>query len=475
MHTTTTIPTMSPSTATPPSTAPLSTENTPQNITENAGEQLHHVVIIGGGFGGLYAAQKLGKSNVKVTLIDRRNFHLFQPLLYQVATGSLSPADIASPLRTVLADNKNTSVLMGEVIDIDPQAQLVKLKNQLAVHYDSLIVATGVSHHYFGNDQWSEQAPGLKTIEDAINIRRRILSAFEAAEKTSDPQFRESLMNFVVIGGGPTGVELAGTLAELAHRTLSNEFTNIDTKNAKIILIEGTDRVLPPYHADLSAAAKKSLVELGVDVKTSAMVTNIQDNVVTFKCGEEIENIESHTVLWAAGVKASTMGKVLSDRVNAELDRVGRVIVQPDMSIASHPNIYVIGDLANYPHQGDRPLPGVAPVAMQQGEYVAHHIEAKVLAKEPVKFKYQDFGSLAVIGRHEAVADFKFIRLKGWLAWFIWTFVHIYYLIEFDNKLLVMIQWGWNYFTHRRGARLITGKYLQVLEEMEGIRVSYPQ
>lgn len=364
---------------------------------------------------------------------------------------------------------------MGEVIDIDPQAQLVKLKNQLAVHYDSLIVATGVSHHYFGNDQWSEQAPGLKTIEDAINIRRRILSAFEAAEKTSDPQFRESLMNFVVIGGGPTGVELAGTLAELAHRTLSNEFTNINTKNAKIILIEGTDRVLPPYHADLSAAAKKSLVELGVDVRTSAMVTNIQDNVVTFKCGEEIENIESHTILWAAGVKASTMGKVLSDRVNAELDRVGRVIVQPDMSIASHPNIYVIGDLANYPHQGDRPLPGVAPVAMQQGEYVAHHIEAKVLAKEPAKFKYNDFGSLAVIGRHEAVADFKFIRLKGWLAWFIWTFVHIYYLIEFDNKLLVMIQWGWNYFTHRRGARLITGKYLQVLEEMEGIRVSYPQ
>jgi NADH dehydrogenase len=475
MHTTTTIPTMSPSTATPPSTAPLSTENTPQNITENTDEQLHHVVIIGGGFGGLYAAQKLGKSNVKVTLIDRRNFHLFQPLLYQVATGSLSPADIASPLRTVLADNKNTSVLMGEVIDIDPQAQLVKLKNQLAVHYDSLIVATGVSHHYFGNDQWSEQAPGLKTIEDAINIRRRILSAFEAAEKTSDPQFRESLMNFVVIGGGPTGVELAGTLAELAHRTLSNEFTNIDTKNAKIILIEGTDRVLPPYHADLSAAAKKSLVELGVDVKTSAMVTNIQDNVVTFKCGEEIENIESHTILWAAGVKASTMGKVLSDRVNAELDRVGRVIVQPDMSIESHPNIYVIGDLANYPHQGDRPLPGVAPVAMQQGEYVAHHIEAKVLAKEPAKFKYQDFGSLAVIGRHEAVADFKFIRLKGWSAWFIWTFVHIYYLIEFDNKLLVMIQWGWNYFTHRRGARLITGKYLQVLEEMEGIRVPYPQ
>ncbi|MFN5502982.1 MAG: NAD(P)/FAD-dependent oxidoreductase [Pseudanabaena sp.] len=432
----------------------------------------HHVVIIGGGFGGLYAAQKLGKSKVpvKVTLIDKRNFHLFQPLLDQVATGSLSPADIASPLRAVLAENKNTSVVMGEVLDIDPQAQVVKLKNHLDISYDSLIVATGVSHHYFGNDQWSEQAPGLKTIEDAINMRRRILSAFEAAEKTHDPKFKEALMNFVVIGGGPTGVELAGTLAELAHRTLSDEFANIDTKQARIILIEGTDRVLPPYHADLSEAAKQSLLKLGVEVKTSAMVTNIEEHVVTIKCGDQVEQIKAQTILWAAGVKASSMGKVLGDRLNAELDRVGRVVVQPDMSIANYPNVYVIGDLANYPHQGDRPLPGVAPVAMQQGEYVAHHIEAKIEEKEPSKFKYWDFGSLAVIGRHEAVADFKFIRLKGWLAWFIWTFVHVYYLIEFDNKLLVMIQWGWNYFTHRRGARIITGRYLQVLEEMEGIR-----
>jgi NADH dehydrogenase len=432
----------------------------------------HHVVIIGGGFGGLYAAQKLGKSKVpvKVTLIDKRNFHLFQPLLYQVATGSLSPADIASPLRAVLAENKNTSVVMGEVLDIDPQAQLVKLKNHLDISYDSLIVATGVSHHYFGNDQWSEQAPGLKTIEDAINMRRRILSAFEAAEKTHDPKFKEALMNFVVIGGGPTGVELAGTLAELAHRTLSDEFTNIDTKKARIILIEGTDRVLPPYHAELSEAAKQSLLKLGVEVKTNAMVTNIENNVVTFKLGEQVEQIQAQTILWAAGVKASPMGKILGDRLNAELDRVGRVVVQPDLSIANYPNVYVIGDLANYPHQGDRPLPGVAPVAMQQGEYVAHHIEAKVQEKEPSKFKYWDFGSLAVIGRHEAVVDFKFIRLKGWLAWFIWTFVHVYYLIEFDNKLLVMVQWGWNYFTHRRGARIITGRYLQVLEEMEGIR-----
>jgi NADH dehydrogenase len=439
--------------------------------TQNESDRLHHVVIIGGGFGGLYAAQKLGKSPVKVTLIDKRNFHLFQPLLYQVATGSLSPADIASPLRAVLAANKNTRVVMGEVIDIDPQAQMVKLKNKLDIAYDSLIVATGVSHHYFGNDQWSEQAPGLKTIEDAINMRRRILSAFEAAEKTQDPKFKEALMNFVVIGGGPTGVELAGTLAELAHRTLSDEFTNIDTKKARIILIEGTDRVLPPYHADLSEAAKQSLIKLGVEVKTSAMVTNIEDHVVTLKCGEQVEQIQAQTILWAAGVKASPMGKVLGDRVGAELDRVGRVVVQSDMSVASHPNVYVIGDLANYPHQGDRPLPGVAPVAMQQGEYVAHHIEAKILQKEPAKFKYQDLGSLAVIGRHEAVADFKFLRLKGWLAWFIWTFIHIYYLIEFDNKLIVMIQWGWNYFTHRRGARIITGKYLAVLEEMEGIRL----
>lgn len=438
---------------------------------QNQSDRPHHVVIIGGGFGGLYAAQKLGKSPVKVTLIDKRNFHLFQPLLYQVATGSLSPSDIASPLRAVLAKNKNTSVIMGEVVDIDPQAQVVKLKNNLEIDYDSLIVATGVSHHYFGNDQWSEQAPGLKTIEDAINMRRRILSAFEAAEKTDDPKLKESLMNFVVIGGGPTGVELAGTLAELAHRTLSDEFTNIDTKKAKIILIEGTDRVLPPYHADLSEAAKQSLIKLGVEVRTGVMVTNIEDHVVTVKFGDQVEQIQAQTILWAAGVKASSMGKVLGDRLQAELDRVGRVIVQPDMSISTHPNIYVIGDLANYTHQGDRPLPGVAPVAMQQGEYVAHHIEAKVQQKESSKFRYLDLGSLAVIGRHEAVADFNFMRIKGWLAWFIWTFVHIYYLVEFDNKLLVMIQWGWNYFTHRRGARLITGKYLQVLEEMEGIRV----
>ncbi|MBD2189381.1 NAD(P)/FAD-dependent oxidoreductase [Pseudanabaena mucicola] len=437
---------------------------------QNDRDHLHHVVIIGGGFGGLYAAQKLGKAPVKVTLIDRRNFHLFQPLLYQVATGSLSPADIASPLRSVLAKNKNTSVVMGEVVDIDAKAQVVKLKNNLAINYDSLIVATGVSHHYFGNDQWSEQAPGLKTIEDAINMRRRILSAFEAAEKTHDSQFKESLMNFVVIGGGPTGVELAGTLAELAHRTLSDEFTNIDTRKARIILLEGANRVLPPYHEDLSEAAKQSLEKLGVEVRTSAMVTNIENHVVTFKCGEEVEQINAQTILWAAGVKASAMGKVLGDRVGAELDRVGRVIVQPDMSIANHPNIYVIGDLANYPHQGERPLPGTAAVAMQQGEYMAHLIEAKVKQREADKFYYQDFGSLAVIGRHEAVADFKFLRLKGWLAWFIWTFVHIYYLIEFDNKLVVMIQWGWNYFTHRRSARLITGRYLQVLEEMEGIK-----
>ncbi len=438
----------------------------------NQSDRPHHVVIIGGGFGGLYAAQKLGKADIKVTLIDKRNFHLFQPLLYQVATGSLSPADISSPLRAVLAKNKNTTVLMGEVTDIDAQTQTVHLKNNIDVTYDSLIVATGVSHHYFGNDQWSEQAPGLKTIEDAINMRRRILSAFEAAEKTHDPEFKNALMNFVVIGGGPTGVELAGTLAELAHRTLKEEFNNIDTRQARIILIEGTDRVLPPYHADLSAAAKESLLKLGVEVITSAMVTNISDHVVTYKCGEEVNQIPAQTILWAAGVKASPLGKVVGDRFNAELDRVGRVVVQPDMSIAGHPNVFVIGDLANYAHQGDRPLPGTAAVAMQQGDYIAHRIEAKLAAKDYDKFQYQDLGSMAVIGRHEAVADFKFLRLSGWLAWFIWTFVHIYYLIEFDNKLIVMIQWGWNYFTHRRGARLITGKYLQVLEEMEGIRVS---
>jgi NADH dehydrogenase len=415
----------------------------------------HHVVIIGGGFGGLYAAKALGNAPVQVTLIDKRNFHLFQPLLYQVATGTLSPADISSPLRAVLSNNQNTKVLLGEVTDIDPDAQKVILRGE-EVTYDTLIVATGVSHHYFGKDEWETVAPGLKTVENALEMRRRIFLAFEAAEKETDPEKRRAWLTFAIVGGGPTGVELAGAIAELAYSTLKKDFRNIDTAEARILLLEGMDRILPPYKPELSAKAAASLKKLGVTVLTKALVTNIENHVITVKQGEQIEQIPARTILWAAGVKASPMSKVLNQRTGVELDRVGRVIVEPDLSIAGHSNIFVIGDLANLSQDG-KPLPGVAPVAMQEGEYVAKLIEQRLAGKPAPPFRYLDFGSLAVIGRNAAVVDLGYVRFTGLLAWLFWVFIHIYYLIEFDNKLVVMIQWGWNYFTRKRGARLITG------------------
>lgn len=432
-------------------------------------KQVPHVVIVGGGFGGLYAAQALRNAQVKVTLIDRRNFHLFQPLLYQVATGSLSPADISSPLRAILNHSKNTQILLGEVKDIDAEKQKVFLATGDEIAYDYLIVATGVSHHYFGKDEWATKAPGLKTVEDAIEMRRRIFLAFEAAEKENDPEKRRAWLNFVVVGGGPTGVELAGALAELAHYTLKNDFATIDTTEAQILLIEGVDRVLPPYPQDLSEKAKKSLEELGVTVKTRTMVTNIEDGIVTVKCEDKEEKIETKTVLWAAGVKASAMGQAIAKATGSELDRVGRVVVEPDLSVKGFANIFVIGDLANFSHQGDgKPIPGVAPVAMQEGQYVAQLIKKKLAGKSVEPFRYVDYGSLAVIGRHAAVVDLGFVKFSGFLAWLAWVFVHIYYLIEFDNKLVVMIQWGWNYFTRKRGARLITNPYLRTTPAGDG-------
>ena len=427
---------------------------------------LHRVVIIGGGFGGLYAAKSLSRSPVHVTLIDRRNFHLFQPLLYQVATGTLSPADISSPLRGILSSSKNTTVLMEEVIDIDPQQQKVMMLSQ-EVEYDTLIVATGVSHHYFGNDQWKAIAPGLKTVEDALEMRRRIFMAFEAAEKEQDPEKRKAWLTFVIVGGGPTGVELAGAISELAFGTLKQDFRNVDTAETQVILLEGLDRILPPYPPELSEKAGEALANLGVTVQTKTLVTNIQDGLVTIQQGEQISQIPAKTVLWAAGVKASGMGKVLADSTGATLDRVGRVMVEPDLSIAGHPNIFVIGDLANYTHQGERPLPGVAPVAVQEGQFVAKLIAAKVKGETLPTFQYDDVGNLAVIGQNKAVVDLKFIKLWGPLAWFVWVFAHIYYLIEFDNKLIVMLQWGWNYFTRNRGARLITGEGSLVQVEID--------
>ena len=423
-----------------------------------------HVVIVGGGFGGLYAAKSLKNAPVRVTLIDKRNFHLFQPLLYQVATGTLSPADIASPLRVVLSKHKNTQVLLDKVVDVDPEAKKVYLEDREALDYDALVVATGVSHHYFGNDQWQNDAPGLKTVEDALEMRRRIFMAFEAAEKETDPKKREALLTFVVVGGGPTGVELAGAIAEIAHQSAKDDFRHIDTTQAKILLFEGMDRILPPYPEECSQEAQKSLEKLGVNVQTKTLVTNIADNCVTFRQGEETKTLDAHTILWAAGVRASFMGKVLADRAGAELDRAGRVIVEPDLSLKEHSDIFVIGDLANFPHQGDRPLPGVAPVAMKEGEYVAKLLAKRAIGVKVEPFSYQDFGSMAVIGQNKAVVNLNFAKLSGFVAWIVWVFAHIYYLIEFDNKLVVMIQWAWNYITQGRGARLITEKPALELE-----------
>ncbi len=417
----------------------------------------HHVVIIGGGFGGLHAAQSLGTApDVRVTLIDKRNFHLFQPLLYQVATGGLSPADISSPLRSILNKHENIKVLMGEVRDVDPHQQKIFL-NKGEITYDTLIVATGVSHHYFGNEQWAPTAPGLKTVEDALEMRRRIFMAFEAAEKETDLEKRRGWLTFVIVGGGPTGVELAGAIAELAYSTLKKDFRNIDTAEAKIVLVEGMDRVLPPYPPELSVKAEASLVKLGVKVQTKALVTDIANNVVTIKQGENIEHLEARTVLWAAGVKASAMGKVLAEHTGVELDRVGRVMVESDLSIKGYPQIFVLGDLANFTKPDGKPLAGVAPVATQEGKYVANLITKRIVGESLPAFVYNDAGSLSVIGRNSAVADFGKVKMSGFFAWLIWVFVHIYYLIDFDNKLVVFIQWTWSYFTRKRGARLITG------------------
>ena len=428
----------------------------------------HQVAIVGGGFGGLYAAQTFAKEQVKVTLIDRRNFHVFQPLLYQVATGGLSPGDISSPIRALLNQNKNTEVLMGEVLNIDPEKQTVKLRHR-EISYDSLIVATGVTHQYFGHEEWAENAPGLKTIEDALEMRRRIFIAFEAAEKEPDPEKRQDWLTFVIVGGGPAGVELAGALAELAHGTLKEDFHNIDTSQAKIILLEGSPRILPTYLPKLSAQGQKSLERLGVTVQTGSRVTSIEKNSVTFRQGDTVEQIKAKTILWTAGMKASVMAQILAESTGAELDRAGRVIVTPEFNVPNYDNIFVIGDLAHYAHQDDKPLPGVAPVAMQEGQYVARLIKSRIKGETIPAFYYFDSGSLAVIGKHEAVVDLGFIKLSGFLAWVVWMFIHVFYLLEFDNKLIVMVQWAWSYFTLSKGARLITTPGEQPNIELEEV------
>lgn len=422
-------------------------------------EKPHHVVIIGGGFGGLYAARSLKRAPVWVTLIDRRNFHLFQPLLYQVATGGLSPANIAAPLRAILKRQKNTRVLLAEVIDIDAANRRVVLSDG-EVGYDTLIVATGARHNYFGNDQWEKLAPGLKTIEDATEMRRRILLAFEAAERESDPDKLQGWLTFVVVGAGPTGVELAGTLGEMARHTLKHDFRAINPADARIFLVEGLDRVLPSYPPELSAKAQAALARLGVSVRTGAIVTDIQSDAVTLRCGERSERIPTRTVLWAAGVQASPLGRALAAAAGATLDRVGRVVVKPDLSLPGHPEIFVIGDLAHFSHQTGKPLPGVAPVAMQQGRYVAKLVERRLRGEEMPPFRYKDYGSMATIGRAAAVADLGRLRFSGFFAWLTWLFIHLMYLVQFENRVLVLMQWALNYFTRNRYARLITGENL---------------
>jgi NADH:quinone reductase (non-electrogenic) len=416
-----------------------------------------HVVIIGGGFGGLYAAKALGKTDTRVTLVDKRNFHLFQPLLYQIAVGGLSPGDIASPLRAVLSKYKNIEVIKAEVIDLDPeQRRITFIDGEL--NYDSLIVATGSTYNYFGHDEWAEIAPGIKTIENTLDIRHRIFLAFEAAEREDDKAQRKSWIRFVIVGAGPTGVELAGAIGELAHSTLRNDFRHIDTSESEIILLEGTDRILPTYPEELSIKAQESLERLGITVKKNAMVSGIKKSLVTFSKDGEEETIHAKTILWAAGVKASPLGKIIAERTGAKLDSAGRVLVEPDLSIPGFHNIFVIGDLANFSHQDGIPLPGVAPVAMQEGFYVAKLLGGRPRGENILPFRYNNKGSLAVIGRNAAVADLGRFRLSGFVAWLIWIFIHIQYLIEFDNKVLVLIQWAWNYFTRKRGARLITGE-----------------
>jgi NADH dehydrogenase len=427
----------------------------------SSSSSLPHVVIVGGGFGGLYTAQALGDQPVRVTVIDKRNFHLFQPLLYQVATGSLSPSDIAAPLRSILAKYDNVSVLLDEVMDINTTDQLLQLKTEPeALHYDYLVLATGSMTHFFGHDDWAKNSLELKTLESALDMRRRVLDAFEKAERETDPKLQAAAMNFVVVGGGPTGVELAGAVAELARNTLKHDFRRIDCSKTSITLVEAAPRILSVYPEALSKWTAQKLNQLGVTVLEATQVTDIQPGCITLSKNGQSETIEADTVLWGAGVKASGLGKVLADKTGVEIDRGGRVIVEADMSIKGYSNVFVIGDLASYSHTvTQKPLPGVAPVAMQQGSYVAKCIMANVRGFSTPRFEYVDKGSLAVISFNEAVASIGKIQLTGLPAWLIWAFVHIFYLIEFDSKIVVIFQWVWSLLTQRRSARLITGSY----------------
>jgi NADH dehydrogenase len=425
------------------------------------------VVVVGGGFAGLNVVRGLRDVAVDVTLIDRRNFHLFQPLLYQVATGALNPGDIGQPLRQILRRQRNATVLLGNVVAIHADAQEVGLSDGARIPYDMLVVSSGVTHSYFGHDDWAARAPGLKTIEDALEIRRRILVAFEAAEREADDAARQEWMRFVIVGGGPTGVELAGAIADIANRTLRRDFRRIDPTRAEILLLEGLDRILPTYPEDLSSSARRQLEGLGATVRTGTMVTDIDETTVTVLCGESTERLGARTVLWAAGVRASRFGSALAASVGAETDKAGRVIVQPDLTLPGRPEIFVVGDLAVVRGEGTAPLPGVAQVAIQSGKYVARHLENRLWGERTKLFEYRDPGNMATIGRSAAVADLGRIHLSGFLAWSAWLFVHILYLVGFENRVLVVTQWAWNFFTGERGTRLITGPQARLVPPLE--------
>jgi NADH:ubiquinone reductase (H+-translocating) len=418
----------------------------------------HRVVILGGGFGGLAAAQKLRRASVEVTLIDRRNFHLFQPLLYQVATGSLSPGEIAAPLRGVLSRQKNARVLLGEAADVDPVAKRVILHDGASFEYDSLIVATGTQTSYYGNDSWREWAPSLKSIEEATAIRHKILYAFERAERAATPEEVRAWLTFVIVGAGATGIELAGALGEIANETLRHDFRKIDPQQARIILMEGAPRVLGPFPEDLSAKAEKLVTRLGVEVIKGVMVTNIDATGVTFKRGDSSERLAAKTVLWAGGVTATPFARKVAERTKSETDRNGRIKVNPDLTVPNFPDIFIIGDLAHAVDEKGAPLPGVAQVAMQGGAYAAKVIRARLEGKQaPPPFHYFNKGEMAVIGRAAAVANIFGVHVSGLLAWLMWLFIHLIYIVEFQSRIMVFVQWGLEYLTFSRGARLITG------------------
>jgi NADH dehydrogenase len=419
----------------------------------------HRVIILGGGFGGLAAAKKLKRAPVEVTLIDKRNFHLFQPLMYQVATGSLSPGEIAAPLRGVLSRQQNTQVLLGEAADVDPDAKRVTLCDGAMFEYDSLIVATGSQTSYYGNDSWREWAPSLKSVEEATAIRHKILYAFERAERSATEEEARAWLTFVIVGAGATGMELAGALAEISQETLRHDFRKINPSDARIILMEGAPRVLGAFPEDLSAKAEKLVARLGVEVVKGVMVTKISKEGIEFKRGDSVEALAARTVLWAGGVVTTPFGRKLAERTKADTDRSGRIKVRRDLTIPSYPDIFIIGDLALAEDEKGKQLPGVAQVAMQGGAYAAKAIRRRLEGKtELPAFHYFNKGDMAVIGRAAAVANIFGFHISGLAAWLIWLFVHLIYIVEFQSRVIVFIQWGFEYLTFSRGARLITGE-----------------